>query len=83
MSKSLKPHGMKPGFTALHCLPECAQLHAHCDNDAIKPSPTLLPPSPSAFNLSQHLGLFQWDQLFTLGGQSYFIRISKRINKVI
>ena len=29
-------------------------------NDAIQPSPSLLPPSLPAFNLSQHHGIFQW-----------------------
>ena len=32
----------------------------HWVNDAIHPSHPLLPPSPFAFNLSQHQGLFQW-----------------------
>ena len=36
-----------------------AQTHAHCIGDAIQPSHPLLPPSPPAFNLSQHQGLFQ------------------------
>ena len=32
----------------------------HWVNDAIHPSHPLSPPSPFAFNLSQHQGLFQW-----------------------
>ena len=49
-----------PGFPLLHCLPEFAQTHVHWVGDAIQPSNLLSPPSPPAFNLSQHLGLFQW-----------------------
>ena len=32
----------------------------HVSHDAIQPSQPLSPPSPLAFNLSQHQGLFQW-----------------------
>ena len=32
----------------------------HWFSDAIKPSHSLSPPSPPAFNLSQHQGFFQW-----------------------
>ena len=37
-----------------------AQTHVHRVSDAIQPSHPLSPPSPPAFNLSQHQGLFQW-----------------------
>ena len=47
-----------PGFPVLHHLPKPAQTHVHWVSDAIQPSCPLL--SPSAFNLSQHRGLFQW-----------------------
>ena len=47
------------GFPVLHHLPELAQTHVHCADDAIQPSHPLLPPSPPALNLSQHQGLFQ------------------------
>ena len=40
--------------------PELAQIHVHPVGDAIQPSHPLLSPSPPAFNLSQHQGLFQW-----------------------
>ena len=43
-----------------HHLPELAQTHVHWVGDAIQPSCILLPPSPPAFSLSQHQGLFQW-----------------------
>ena len=49
-----------PGFPVHHQLPELAQAHVHWVGDAIQPSHPLLSPSPLAFNLSQHQGLFQW-----------------------
>ena len=49
-----------PGFPVLHYLPESAQTHVHWDSDAFQPSHPLSSPSPPAFNLSQHQGLFQW-----------------------
>ena len=49
-----------PGFPVLHCLPESAQTHVHWVGDAIQPPHPLSSPSPPAFNLSQHQGLFQW-----------------------
>ena len=58
-----------PGFPLLHHLPGLAQTHVHWVSDAIQPSHPLTSPSPPAFNLSQHQGLFQC-QLFTSGGQS-------------
>ena len=48
-----------PGFPFLHSLPEFAQTYVHGVGDAIQLSHPLLSPSPSAFNLSQHQGLFQ------------------------
>ena len=57
-----------PGFPVLHCLPKFAQTPVHWDGDAIQPSHPLLPLSPPAFNLSQHL--FQMSWLFESGGQS-------------
>ena len=49
-----------PGSSVLHSLPERAQTHVQWVSDAIQPSHPLPPPSPFAFNLSQHQGLFQW-----------------------
>ena len=49
-----------PGFLVLHHLPELAQICVHWVSDAIRPSHPLSSPSPPAFNLSQHEGLFQW-----------------------
>ena len=48
-----------PGFPVLHQLPKLAQTHAHRVSDAIQPSHPLSSPSPPAFNLSQHQGLFK------------------------
>jgi len=48
-----------PGLPVLHQLLEFAQTHVYWVSDAIQPSHPLLPPSPPAFNLSQHQGLFQ------------------------
>ena len=45
-----------PGFS-VHQL---AQTHVHWVGDAIQPYHPLSSPSPPAFNLSQHQGLFQW-----------------------
>ena len=49
-----------PGFPLYHQLPEFTQTHVHWVSDAIQPSHPLSSPSPSAFNLSQHQGLFKW-----------------------
>ena len=49
-----------PGFSGPHCLPKFTQVHVHCIGDVIQPSHPLMPSSPSALNLSQHHGLFQW-----------------------
>ena len=47
------------GVPVHHQLPEFAQTHVHRVSDAIQPSHPLSFPSPPAFNLSQHQGLFQ------------------------
>ena len=49
-----------PGFPVHHQFPDHAQTHVHWVSDAIQPSHLLLSPSSPVFNLSQHLGLFQW-----------------------
>ena len=49
-----------PGLSVHHQLLESTQTHVHQVSDAIQPSHPLLSPSPPAFNLSQHLGLFKW-----------------------
>ena len=49
-----------PGLPVHHQLLELTQTHAHWVRDAIQPSHPLSSPSPPAFNLSQHQGLFKW-----------------------
>ena len=41
-------------------LPELPRTHIHQVSDVIEPSHPLSSPSPPAFSLSQHQGLFQW-----------------------
>ena len=48
-----------PGFPVHHELPGLAHTHVHQVSDVIQPSEPLSVPSPHAFNLSQHQGLFQ------------------------
>ena len=60
-----------PGLPVHHQLSELAQTHVHRVSDAIQPSYPLSSPSPPAFTLSQHQGLFQW------------ISSSHHVNKVL
>ena len=60
------------GFLVLQYLPELAQTHVHRVGDAIQPSHPLSSPSPPSFSLSQHQGLFQMSQLFTLRWPKYW-----------
>ena len=72
VSDSLWPQGLQwpqvlgvedcsvPGLPVHHQLPELTQTHILWIGDAIQPSHPLSSPSPPAFNLSQHQGLFQW-----------------------
>ena len=48
-----------PGLPVHHQLPESTQTHVHV-GDAIQLSYPLSSPSPTAFSLSQHHGLFKW-----------------------
>ena len=60
VSDSLQPHALQ--HTKLPCplpSPELAQTHVHQVSDAIQPSHPLLSPSPFAFYLPQHQGLFE------------------------
>ena len=47
-----------PGLPVHHQLLEFTQTHVYHVGDAIQPSHPLSSPSPPAFNLSQHQGLF-------------------------
>ena len=67
-----------PGLPVHHQLLEFTQTHVHWVNDAIQPSHPLSPPSPPAFNLSQHESfLVSW--LFTSGGQSIGVSASASV----
>ena len=77
------------GFPVLHYLLEFAQTHVRGVDDAIQPSHLLLPPSPPAFNLSQHQGLSQWvsssyqvDKVLELQHQSFqwIFRVDFRVD---
>ena len=48
------------GYPVFHQLPELAQTLIYWVDAAIQPSHPLLSPSPPAFSLSYHQGLFQW-----------------------
>ena len=53
------------GLPVHHQLPDLAQTHVHRVSDAIQPSHPLSSPSPPAFTLSQHQGLFHESVLCT------------------
>ena len=58
---TLWPHGLQ--LARLPCpapTPRAYSNSVHWVGDAIQPSHPLSPPSPLAFNLSQHQSLFQW-----------------------
>ena len=48
-----------PGLPVRHQLLEFTQTHVHGVSEAVQPSHSLSSPSPPAFNLSQHQGLFK------------------------
>ena len=59
VSNSLWPHGLQHARLPWHHqLPKPTQTHVHWVGDAIQPSHALLSPSPPAFNLLHHQGLF-------------------------
>ena len=61
VSDSLLPHKLQHATLPVHHqLQELTQTHVHWVGDAIQPSHPLSSPSPPAFNLSQHQGLFKW-----------------------
>ena len=58
---SLWPYGLQHAKLLFHHqLLEPTQTHVHQVGDAIQPSHPLSSPSPPAFHLSQHQGLFKW-----------------------
>ena len=60
MSESLQPHGLQHARLPCPSLSPrvCSKTHVHFVSDAIQTSDPLSSPSPPAFNLSQHQGLF-------------------------
>ena len=61
VSNFLWPHGLQHARPPCHHqLLEFTQTHVHWVGDAIQPSHPLSSPSPLAFNLAQHQGLFRW-----------------------
>ena len=80
MSYSLWPHGLQHARAPVHHQPpELAQTHVHRGSDAIQPSHPLSSPSPPAFNLSQHQGLFKWVSSLASGGQSIGVSASASV----
>ena len=65
-SCSVMSDSLRPSCTAAHqaslSITKSQSLlkHIHWVGDAIQPSHPLLSPSPPAFNLTQHRGLFKW-----------------------
>ena len=53
MSGFLRPYGLQH-TPVPHHLPEFAQVHVCCIDDAVQPSHPLMPSSPSSLYLSQH-----------------------------
>ena len=68
-----KPMDCMPGLPVHHHLLELVQTLVRWVSDAIQPPHPLLSPSPPAFNLFQHQGLFQW---VGQGGQSIGVSAS-------
>ena len=75
MSNSLWPHGLQ--HARLPCSspsPRACSTHVHWVGDAIQPSRPLSSPSPPAFDLSQHQGIFhelalciRWPKIWSFG----------------
>ena len=70
-----------PGLPVHYQLLEFTQTHVHWVSDAIQRSHPLSSPSPPAFNLSQHQGLFQW--VASSGGQSIGVSASTSVLTMI
>ena len=61
VSNSLQPMDCStPSLPVHHQFLEFTQTHVHWVSDGIQPSHPLSSPSPPAFNLSRHQGLFKW-----------------------
>ena len=68
-----------PGFPVRQQLLELTQTHVQGVSNAIKLSHPLSSPSPPAFNLPQHQGLFKCVQLFESGGRSIGVSASTSV----
>ena len=68
-----------PGFPVHHQRPELTQTHVYRVGDDIQQSHPLSSPSPPAFNLSQHQGIFQMSQFFVSCGQSTGVSASASV----
>ena len=79
VSDSSRPHGSQ------HTRPPCSSptpgVYSNSSPLSRWPHP-LLSPSPPAFNLSQHQGLFPMSQLFAWGGQSIGVSASTSVRPV-
>ena len=75
-----------PGLPVHHHLLEFTQTHVHQVGDAIQPSHPLSSPSPPAFNLPQHQGLFNesalhirwpkyWSFSFSVNPSNEYLRL--------
>ena len=61
VSDSLRPMDCSmPSFPVHHQIPELTQIYVHRVSDTIQTFHPLSSPSPPAFKLSQHQGIFQW-----------------------
>ena len=69
-------HCSMSDFPVLHYLLRFTQAQVHWFGDAIQPSHPLLPPSPSAFNFSQH-------QVFFFFFFSQWVSYSHQVAKVL
>ena len=74
-SDSLRPRELQHARHPCPLPTPRVQTHIHPVGDATQPSHPLLPPSPSALNLSQHQS-FPVSQLFASGGQSIGVSVS-------
>ena len=70
VSDSLRPHGLQHARLPCPSPSSGVQTHVHWISDDIQLSRPLSSPSPTAFNLSQHQGLFQWVSSLHQGDQS-------------
>ena len=60
MSDFLWPHGLQHARIPCLSLLEFAEVHDHWVRDTVQPSHSRPLPTPFAFNISKHQGLFQW-----------------------